>query len=300
MSVKYFAKRQDSMKLNIIKAQKRRLPVICAAVLLLMFASCDVPVDRGVFNPINAAPDQLVTVKIAPNLAVSKVDNYQVHWTRPDNNYSQVVKISPGIHMFEISYNDGVTWTMQPIAAVAKFSPGNIYSISETINGASISIQIGYKKNGVEESALFNMNSLSENDGPLAVYVKYVFNPTLASSDGKVLLSNDDKEILFEHDLVYRMTDKKTGAKTEGRYAIEMDFTMGGRIYFLEADVNELSSEAFLNGAFRQEAQIIATPVTCDGNTVTFMYAKPENLAGEEDDYTITDLTPGKEGAEQN
>jgi hypothetical protein len=200
--------------------------------------------------------------------------------------------------MFEISYNDGVTWTMQPIAAVAKFAPGNTYSISETINGASISIQIGYKKDGVEESALFNMNSLSENDGPLAVYVKYVFNPTLASSDGKVLLSGDSKDIVFEHDLVYRMTDKKSGVKTEGRYAIEMDFTMGGRIYFLEADINALSSEAFLNGAFRQEAQIIASPSACDGKAVTFMYSRPEDLAGKEEVYTITDLTPVKDGVQ--
>jgi hypothetical protein len=283
-----------------IKSKKIEVRGAVAALTgaILILASCDVPVDRGVYNPINAPADQLVTVTIAPNLAISKVDNYQVHWTRPDNSYSQVVKISPGIHMFEISYNDGVTWTMQPIAAIAKFEAGGAYTVSQTINGANIAIQIGTKKNGVEESALFNMNSLSDEDGPLAVYVKNVFNPTLTNADGKVLLSGDIEDILFENDLVYRKTDKKTGKETEGRYAIEMDFTMGGRIYFLETDIDALSSEEFLRSGFRQDAQTIASPVFCDGKTVTFLYSKPEDTAGSEAGYTITDLTPASGNTE--
>jgi hypothetical protein len=236
--------------------------------------------------------DQLVTVRIAPHLAVSKVDHYQVYWTRPDNDYSQTVKMSPGIHIFEIGFDDGTTWTMQPVSVVAKFVTGNAYKISQSIHGASIAIQITTKKGDVEESALFNMNSLSENDGPLAVYVKSVFNPTLANPEGKILLSNDDADIVFEHDLVYRWTDKNTGKTTEGRYAIEMDFTLGGRIYFLEADINALSSEAFLGGNFRQDAQIIAMPIQCDGETVTYGYSKPEGMVGREDFFAITDLTP--------
>jgi hypothetical protein len=200
--------------------------------------------------------------------------------------------------MFEISYNDGVTWTMQPIAAIAKFEAGGTYAISQTINGANISIQVGTKNNGVEESALFNMNSLSDDDGPLAVYVKNVFNPTLTSTDGKVLLSGDNEDILFENDLVYRKTDKKTKKETAGRYAIEMDFTMGGRIYFLETDIDALSSEEFLKSNFRQEAQTIATPISCDGKTVTFLYSKPEDMTGSEAGYTITDLTPASGSTE--
>jgi hypothetical protein len=254
--------------------------------------SCDVPIDRGVFNPTSVAPDQLVEVRIAPNLAISKVDNYQVYWTRPDNNYSQVVKMSPGIHMFEIQYNDGNTWTMQPISAIAKFVTGSRYTINQSISGANIAIQISAKKGGVEESALFNMNSLSNDDGPLAAYVKSVFNPTLVNAEGKTLLTNDSEEILFEHDLVYHKTDKKTGKKTEGRYAIEMDFAMGGRIYFFEIPLNTLSSEDFLASNFRQTAQIVASPVQCDGKTVTYQYSKPESIAGQEAVYSITDLSP--------
>ncbi|MDR2343404.1 MAG: hypothetical protein LBD86_02585 [Spirochaetaceae bacterium] len=254
--------------------------------------SCDVPVDRGVFNPSGVASDKLVTVKISPNMAVSKVDNQPVNWTRPDNNYSQTVRMPPGIHVFEVSYNDSVNWTLNPISAVAKLTSGNVYTISHVINGQSISIQISTRKNGVEESALFNMNSLSEEDGPLAVYVLRVFNPTLMSPAGRVLLSSYDEDILFEHDLVYRKTDKKTGKKTEGRYAIEMDFTMGGRVYFLEADLSALSSEAFLEMDFRQEAEIIAVPVLCDGKTVTYRYSRPESFVDRVDVYTVTDLTP--------
>jgi hypothetical protein len=259
---------------------------------MLILASCDVPVDRGTFNPIGADEKQLVTVKISPNLAISKVDNYQVHWTKPDNNYSQIVKMSPGIHVFEVSYNDGSTWTLQPISAVAKLSAGGSYTVSQSINGNRISIQITSKKEGVEQSALFNMNSLSEDDGPLSTYVINVFNPTLSNPDAKILLSNDSKDIVFEHDLVYRLTDKTTGKKTEGRYAIEMDFTMGGRIYFVETDISALSSEAFLGSDFRQQAQTIASPIACDGATVTYSYSKPEALNGQEEIFTITDLTP--------
>jgi hypothetical protein len=266
-------------------------------VLALMLAACDVPVDRGVYNPIDAPPDKLITVKIAPNLAISKVDNFPVYWTRPDNNYSQVVRISPGIHLFEISYNDGVTWTVRPIVAIAKFETGSVYTISQSIEGPNIAIRIGTKRDGVEESALFNMNSLSDGDGPFAVYVKAVFNPTLMSANGKVLLSGEGEDILFESDLVYRRTDKRTGKRTEGRYAIEMDFTMGGRIYFLEVDIAALSSEDFLKGDFRQSAQTIASPVSCDGKTVAFLFSRPEEAAGSEAVYTITDLTPAAGGA---
>ncbi|MDR2098120.1 MAG: hypothetical protein LBP37_06335 [Spirochaetaceae bacterium] len=284
------------MKSKHICAAGRQVLVLTGAVTLaLAFASCDVPVDRGVFNPIGADEKQLVTVKISPNLAISKVDNYQVHWTKPDNNYSQVVKMSPGIHVFEVNYNDGSTWTLQPISAVAKLTTGNAYTVSQSINGNSISIQISTKKDGVEESALFNMNSLSEDDGPLAVYVINVFNPTLSNPEAKILVSNNNRDITFEHDLVYRMTDKRTNKKTEGRYAIEMDFTMGGRIYFFETDPDALSSEAFLNSDFRQQSQTIVSPVVCDGKTVTYRYSKPEGLNGQEEAYNITNMTPEPE-----
>jgi hypothetical protein len=278
------------MKLNITGLTALLAAMLCTGGVLL--CSCDVPVDRGVFNPTGVAQDKLVTVKIAPNMDVSKVDNQPVFWKHPDNNYSQIVRMTPGIHVFEVSYNDGVTWTLQPISAVAKLTSGNKYTISHAINGQNISIQISTRKNGVEENALFNMKSLSEDDGPLAVYVLYVFNPTLMSPEGKVLLSNADEDILFEHDLVYRKTNKKTGKQTEGRYAIEMDFTLGGRIYFLEVDLSVVSSEAFLERDFRQEAEIIAYPVSCDGKTVTYRYEKPESFAERADVYRITDLTP--------
>ena len=280
---------EDNMKSKTVV-----LTVFAAFVLAsgALFCSCDVPVDRGVFNPTGVAPDRLVTVKISPNMDVSKVDNQQVFWKHPDNNYSQIVRMSPGIHVFEVSYNDGVTWTLEPISAVAKLVSGNDYTISHTITGQNIiSIQIGTRKNGVEESALFSMNSFSEDDGPLAVYVLKVFHPTLISTGGRVLLSNYDEDIIFEHDLVYRKTDKKTGKKTEGRYAIEMDFTLGGRIYFLEADLSALSSEEFLERDFRQEAWMIAVPVACDGKTVTYRYSRPESYSDRADVYTITDLT---------
>ncbi|MDR0662766.1 MAG: hypothetical protein LBF80_01625 [Spirochaetaceae bacterium] len=283
------------MKAAYIRAPARQVWILAAACMIAL-ASCDVPVDRGTFNPIGADEKQLVTVKISPNLAISKVDNYQVHWTKPDNNYSQVVKMSPGIHVFEVNYNDGSTWTLQPISAVAKLSTGGSYTISQSINGNSISIQI---KDGAEQSALFNMNSLSEDDGPLAVYVINVFNPTLSNPKAKILVSNDSKEITFEHDLVYRLTDKTTGRKSEGRYAIEMDFTMGGRIYFVETDISTLSSEAFLAGDFRQQAQTIASPILCDGATVTYNYSKPEGLNGQEEVFTITNLTPPEAVAEK-
>ncbi|MDR2445263.1 MAG: hypothetical protein LBD44_04955 [Spirochaetaceae bacterium] len=277
-----------------MEAKTKGLTALVAFVLVsgALFCSCDVPVDRGVFNPTGVAEDKLVTVKISPNMDVSKVDNQPVYWKHPDNNYSQIVRMAPGIHVFEVSYNDGVTWTLQPISAVAKLASGNGYTISHIITDQNISIQIGTRKNGVEESALFNMNSLSEEDGPLAVYVLKVFNPTLVSTAGRVLLSNYDEEIMFEYDLVYRKTDKKTGKKTEGRYAIEMDFTLGGRIYFLEADLSALSSEAFLERDFRQEAEIIAVPVQCDGETVTYRYSRPESFADRADVYTIANLTP--------
>ncbi|MDR2658389.1 MAG: hypothetical protein LBC27_00150 [Spirochaetaceae bacterium] len=285
------------MKLSRLNAPAALVTGALAFAALAFLCSCDVPVDRGVFNPANVPADQLVKLVISPNLAISKVDNYQVFWTRPDNNYSQTVKISPGIHMFEINYNDGTTWTIQPISVVAKFVTGKEYKITQTIQGASIAIKITYDENGTEQSALFNMNSLSDDDGPLAVYVKTVFNPTLANPEASILLSNDSTDILFEHDLVYRKTDKNTGSKTEGRYAIEMDFTLGGRIYFLEANLSELSSEAFLAGNFRQDAQVIATPVQCDGKTVTYRYSKPESMAGQEELFVITDLTPVVEAA---
>jgi hypothetical protein len=71
-----------------------------------------------------------------------------------------------------------------------------------------------------------------------------------------------------------------------------MDFTMGGRIYFFETDIGALSSEAFLAGDFRQQAQTIVSPTVCDGVTVTYSYSKPESLIGQEEIFTITNLTP--------
>jgi hypothetical protein len=290
------------MKSKYISAVVRQARILAGSGLftlglVLIFASCDVPADRGMFNLTGAEENQLVTVKIDPNLTISRVNDRQVDWRKPDNNYSQVVRMAPGIYMFEVNYDDGNTRTLQPVYAVAKLTNGNKYTISQSINGVSITIQISTKKNGVEESAIFNMNSLSEDDGPLAVYVINVLNPTLVNPDAKILLSNDNEDILFEHDLVYRKTDKNTDQKTEGRYAIEMDFSMGGRIYFLETDLSTLSMEDFLNSDFRQQAQVIAVPVICDGKTVTYRYTKPESLDGKEEVYTITNLTPVPETA---
>jgi hypothetical protein len=265
------------------------------AFTAIFLCSCDVPVDRGVFNPLGVPADQLVTVKIEPNLAISKVDNYQVFWTRPDNNYSQTVRMMPGIHTFEVSYNDGTTWMREPITIPVKFVTGNAYKISQLIQANSIEIQVNTEKDGVEESALFDRNSLSEADSPFAAYVKYVFYPTLNNRKSKVLISNDDMDILFEYDLIYRWTDKNTGKKTEGRYVIEMDSALGGRIYFVEVDINTVSSDTLLSGNFRQDAHIIAVPIYCDGQTAAYRYSKPEEAANREDVFVITNLTPVEE-----
>jgi hypothetical protein len=260
-------------------------------VIALCLCSCDVPVDRGVFNPNGVPDDQLVLVTIAPHLAIQKVDNVQVYWTRPDNGYSQKVRMAPGIHLFEITFNNGSTWTLQPISAIADFSVGKNYGIECIVDDNKLSIKIVSVTGGVEENAMFNQNSISDKEGAFPSFVKYVFNPTQSAADAKVQLENDDAIIVFEPDLAYRATDKKTGKTTEGRDAVEMDFSMNGRVYMLETALAEMSSEAFLASNFREAAQTIVVPVACDEEKVTFQYVKPETLRGQEVTYIITDFT---------
>jgi len=277
----------------IIFSKKSRKAALLGTALgfLLCLCSCDVPVDRGVFNPNGVPDDQLVAVKVAPYLTIQKVDNTQVFWTRPDNGYAQKIRMAPGIHLFEITYDNGSVSMTRAIPAIADFSTGKEYKIDCTITDNRLTPKIVSLTDGTEKNAIFSQDSISDREGPFPNFVKYVFNPTQSAADAKVQLENNDTIIIFESDLVYRKTDKKTGKRTEGRDAVEMDFSMSGKVYFLETDIHEMSSEAFLAGNFREASQTIFVPVVCDEGKVTFLYLKPEALAGKEVSYAITDFT---------
>ncbi len=272
---------------------KRALLVSCAllAVLLASCVSAPRTVDRGIYNPKSAPESDMAVLNIHEYIDVLSLDGSSVNWSTPDKKLSpQVVRIPAGVHVFEVRYHTGSVSSVLPIKVIGQFEKGKEYVILGNVMGNRVSIDIVDKKAG--ESVLLDLGKQKgEDPGVLSTYIKYVLNPTMDEVGNSVRLENEDFVILYKPDMLYSMTDKKTGATVEGRRGFQMDFRMkAGKAYLLETDVSKMTKEQFLDSDYAETAQIVWVPVKCSKDSVTYRYERPESLKGREATFSVTEI----------
>jgi hypothetical protein len=280
---KTIAFRRTMMRKNIYW-----ISVVCIG----LFASCiSVPKDRGIYNPNSVPEEQLSTLYIHDNIDVQKMDEQEVDW----NAYSQkqIVRIPSGVHAFTLRYNDGVRFTPFPMTVIGQFDSGKTYILKGVIDGQRVKSRIARYENEQEgEDVTLDLNKLQGNDpSVISTYIKYILNPTMDEVGNSVKLENEEYVLLYLPDMVYTLTDKKTGETTQGRRGFSMDFRMtSAKIFLLETDINEMSKEQFLKSEYEDNAQIVLIPIQCSENEVTYRYERPSDLQGVEIVFNITEI----------
>jgi hypothetical protein len=128
-----------------------------------------------------------------------------------------------------------------------------------------------------------------------ASYMHYIINRI--DIGGSIMLENDETTVIFKPDMIFELTDKKTGRKTEGRSVFytglinEHNRTKidSAKVYLVESDINRVSLEQFLGNTANldRRANSILVPVSCTETTVTYLYLKPVQLRNKEISFEI-------------
>jgi hypothetical protein len=268
---------------------KTRLLAIAFAGL---FMSCgSIPHDLGTYNSKNVPEEELATLYIHENLYVQKIDNEKVPryltWAK------QVARLPSGVHSITVVYNDGTRRSLSSMTAIGQFDADAMYLLKGVINGQRVMLRFLRYENEIEgEDVTLDMNKLQGNDpGVISSYIRYVLNPTMEETGNSVKLENEDYILMYLPDMVYTLTDKKTGITTEGRRGFSMDFRMtSGKAFLLETDITAMSREEFLKSKYEDNAQTVFIPVSCSQDKVTYKYERPENLKGVEITFDITEI----------
>jgi hypothetical protein len=125
----------------------------------------------------------------------------------------------------------------------------------------------------------------------MSTFIRYILNPTMDRVKNTVKLENDIYVLLFKPDMIYSLTNKETGQTTTGKRGFTMDFPMAeGKLFLLETDISQMSSEDFLKSNYAEIAETIMVPIRCSEKEVTFRYEKPDNLTGEEITFSIEEI----------
>jgi hypothetical protein len=274
------------------KGMRLKMLVYIVGVVALLLSCASQPVDIGVVNPENIQEEDLVTLHISRFIIVQKMDNTDVNWSKKFYK-DRLVKIPSGRHAFEVTYNDGSSYTMFPTTVRGQFERGNTYLLNWEIIRSQVSFHVFLYNNnqkGVEVGVTPNELQGNELD-VISRYLKYVLNPTTNEIGNSVKLENDNYILIFKPDLVYTLTDKRTRITTEGRRGFGMDFLMkSGKSFLLETDITKMSREQFLASKYTENAQIILIPIACSETVLTYRYEKPLALQGTEIAFTITEI----------
>ncbi len=263
--------------------------ILFTVAFFLSCAGIAPPVDRGVQNPAGVPETDLVVLNIHEFINIMAIDDQKILWSKPFQGIrAQVVKVPEGVHVFKVRYNTGHVRSMAEIPVIAKLEKGKEYRIEGFEIGMRVDIQV--IDVATNENVVLETDKLKGNDSSaLTAYIKYVLNPTMEGVDKTVKLENDDAIFLFKPDLVYTMTDKKTGKTTEGKRGFAMDFKMSaGKTYLLETDITKMTTKQFLDDSgYEETAQTVMVPVFCDATKVRYKIVKPESANGIELEYSI-------------
>jgi hypothetical protein len=128
-----------------------------------------------------------------------------------------------------------------------------------------------------------------------ASYMRYIINRI--DTGGSIMLENDETTVIFKPDMIFELTDKKTGKQIEGRSVFytglinEHNRTKidGAKVYLVESDINRVSLERFLGNTagLDRKANSILVPVSCTETRVTYLYLKPVQLRNKEISFEI-------------
>lgn len=262
-------------------------------VLGLLLVSCATgPVNRGAINPQKVPAAELATVTIDSSIVIEDIDDAKLKWNQ-ENHPKQIVQLASGIHVFSATYNNGRSYTFIPIKILANLEAAQEYELKPLIENNTFTMEVREKK--TQKLANFDLKKLQGNSADdLSVFIKYVMNPTMDDVGHGVRLENKDLELVLLPDMVFRLTDKQSGAKLHGRRGFIMDGEMkGGKIYLLETDETKMSRDEFLDKSnYEEKAQTVFIPVKCGKESVTLKYVKPDSLKDKTVDLQITEFKP--------
>jgi hypothetical protein len=272
--------------------------VFCLCIVCFFITSCTTIKDLGVYNPKGLPDVDFATLTIDEKLVVSKVDDKNVNWDYADFRSSRpprTIKIAPGAHVFQVYYNWDNQISIFPQTVIVNFERNKEYSMKSVVNGNSLAVEIYEIQDGKEIKVTLDPKSLQGGDtGVIPAYIKYILNPQMEDIGNTIKLENNELVLMFFPDMSYTLTDKKIGKETLGMAGFNMNITMTeGTVYLLETD-EKMDKEVFLETKYTENAQIVLVPIKCDATNVTYRYSKPEEVAGTEITFSITEIVKAK------
>jgi hypothetical protein len=268
----------------------RKLVFLAVSAMVLLVSCATTPHNLGIHNPDKIPEEDLVTLQVFPHIEVVSIDDHKVNWSEKFHR-NQTVIIPSGGHTFRVAYNDGSMRSSSPMQVTGNFEKGNTYALLCDIMGYRASLHIfTYNNQKIGDGVTLDMAARGNGLSVIAGYVKYILNPQQETGN-TVKLENDKYLLIYEPDLIYSLTDKKTGAISTGKAGFEVDLRMTiGKVYLFETDISAISTDQFLNSDYKENAQTVLFPVECSAAEVTYIYEKPVELKGNRITFSITEI----------
>lgn len=263
------------------------LVIICVG--LLSCQTTHAPIDRGIINPDGISEAELVTLITNESIDIRKIDGKNTNFNNETHDqHSQTVKINPGVHTFDIYFNNGAVFTVFPKSVVANLEQGKTYYIKGEV--IKKQLKISFIDTVDKNDVVLDMNQLQGNSQTTtSLYIKYILNPTMEKSNRSVQIENDKTIICFNPDMTFSMTDKEKKTETMGYSGFNMSFSMNdAKVYLLETDVSKMTKDDFLNKSnYVETAQTVLIPIKCTETSVTYKYVRPVSLVDQEISFSI-------------
>ena len=267
--------------------------VFSVGILILSSSCASKAPDLGPLDYKNSLEEDLVTVHLSKFIMVRQIDDTEVDWSKHFHK-NQTIKVSPAMHAFYVTFNNGQFYSMYPITVTGFFQKGNTYLIKWTMKkettGTAISFHLLLYNEGKEgQELVFNpVMPYESNENTLRNYLRYLSFPAISTSprDPKSFKLENDNHLLIYKPYTYALTDKETGKTIEGNF----EFSTNGRI------IKIFMFENAGSGASRRSSTLhdyknpvtILFPVECSETEVTYIYEKPFELLGRRVTFNIT------------
>jgi hypothetical protein len=133
---------------------------------------------------------------------------------------------------------------------------------------------------------------IKQPKGVSSAYQQYILTPLSDERIDFVKLESADLVLVFDSDMTYTMTDKRTNTTKSGKMGFaagmarkNIDYVESSKIYLWETDAAETRPPEI---DFEKSAQIVLIPVSCTSGNVTCKYERPQALFNQAVSFTIT------------
>jgi len=243
------------------------------------------PLNRGIINPDNVPEEELATLYISELLGVYKINDEDVVWKRKrSGNQYQVVKIPQGVNVLHVQFEADQYYTTSSTPVAAQFEGGKTYILTGKTNLANT--LVNFHIHSYDEKTVGDEVTLGKDRPKITYFIismeftKYFLTP---AEKKKIKLESYEFNLELKPGEVYKLTNRKTKVKTEGKFEIISDPKNGmNRLYLMETNNTALSKEQFLSSSYYDNAQMILLLLDCYKENVLFRIEKPSPLTWKE------------------